>query len=255
MGVVKICKQKSAKVPFYVRNAGMNLYSLEELAYYLYENIYLVDHTTIGERLYAWLEQEAGYKVLAERLRADEKTGVHVYHQLMTILRFSEYYQEQELEALSERLKLMSGMQEQERMKYRADELMENRSFWAAVSEYEKILAIRQNSKLSVEFYAKVWNNLGCCYGRMFLFKKAAFCYDMAYQFQKTSEYQRLALCARELSKQIMAEEESMLTDAQTGKLQEMVQEELERIRRRSQEENETADKIQKLREWEKHYK
>ena len=40
MGIVKICVHELAKNPYYVESTGLHLYSLEELAYYLYENIY-----------------------------------------------------------------------------------------------------------------------------------------------------------------------------------------------------------------------
>ena len=43
MGTVKICAHEMAKTPYFVEAAGIHLYSVEELAYYLYENIYLVD--------------------------------------------------------------------------------------------------------------------------------------------------------------------------------------------------------------------
>ena len=85
-------------------------------------------------------------------------------------------------------------------MKYKADELLQNENYWAAIVEYERILSIRQNSKLKVDFYAKVWNNLGGCYARLFLFEKAASCYENAYQFQKISEYKEKAHYARKIA-------------------------------------------------------
>ena len=43
MGLVSICKYKRTKTPFFVEQAGLNLYSLEELAWFLYHNICLFD--------------------------------------------------------------------------------------------------------------------------------------------------------------------------------------------------------------------
>ena len=200
MGAVRLCVHKVARNPYFVEATGIHLFSIEELAYYLFENIYLVDERVISEKLQSWIEWELELPVLAEKLRAGKNTGTHVYNQVMTILQEAYYYSEKELFDLSEKIKSISGLQTQERMKFKADELMQNENYWAAVNEYERVLSIRQNSRLSVEFYARVWNNLGGCYARLFLFEKAAVCFENAYQFQKITEYQERAEYARKLS-------------------------------------------------------
>ena len=194
MGTVKICAHEMAKTPYFVEAAGIHLYSIEELAYYLYENIYLVDDMMMEEKLYSWIEMELGMRTLAEKLRGG-----------------SGYYSEKEFNELSEKIKEISLLQAQERMKYKADELAQNENYWAAILEYERLLSIRQNSRLTVEFYAKVWNNLGGCYARLFLFEKAAACYESAYQFQKISEYKEKAYYARKLANYGQDEPEELL--------------------------------------------
>ena len=200
MGTVRLCVHELAKTPFWMETTGIHIFSIEELAYYLYENIYLIDERMIDEKLYDWIERELGMKSLAERLQKGRSTGTHVYNQVMNILQASEYYTEKELNDLSEKIKTISGMQEQERMKYKGDELAQNKNYWGAINEYEKLLSIRQNSKLSMEFYGNVWNNLAACYGKLFLFEKAASCYENAYQYQKNSEYRERAYYARKLA-------------------------------------------------------
>lgn len=211
MGTVKICAHEMAKTPYFVEAAGIHLYSVEELAYYLYENIYLVDDLMMEEKLYSWIEMELGMRTLAEKLRGGNGTGHHVYNQVMVILKHSGYYSEKEFNELSEKIKEISSLQTQERMKYKADELAQNENYWAAILEYERLLSIRQNSRLTVEFYAKVWNNLGGCYARLFLFEKAAVCYENAYQFQKISEYKEKAYYARKLANYGQEDAEELL--------------------------------------------
>lgn len=211
MGTVKLCVHELAKTPYFVEATGISVYSIEELAYYLYENIYLIDERLMEEKLYTWIERELEMEALAERLRNGKTAGNHVYNQAMTILKASEYYSEEELKELSEKIRTISGLQTQERMKYKADELLQNKNYWAAIVEYERILSIRQSSKLKVDFYAKVWNNLGGCYARLFLFEKAAVCYENAYQFQKISEYKEKAHYARQLAGYGQSESEELV--------------------------------------------
>ena len=213
MGLVKLCIHKTVKTPYYAETTGIHLYSMEELAYYLYENIYLIDERIVEEKLYSWIERELELPALAEKLRSGTDTGNHVYNQVMTILQASEYYSEEELAAFSEKIKTISGLQAQERMKYKADEMLQNENYWAAINEYERILSIRQSSRLSVEFYANVWNNLAVCYARLFLFEKAAACFENAYQFEKLSEYKEKAYYARKLAAGGMKEEAEELID------------------------------------------
>ena len=42
-----LCQVKRAKNPYYISNISTNIYSIEELCYYLYHNIYLLDETII----------------------------------------------------------------------------------------------------------------------------------------------------------------------------------------------------------------
>lgn len=212
MGTVKRCIHPMAKVPYRTETTGIHLYSIEELAYYLYKNIYFIDDRALGEKLYLWIEKELKMPELAKELRNDAKeNSSHEYGQVLRILKESDYYSEEELAVFAEKIKKIEGLQTQERMKYKADELLQNENYWAAVTEYEKILSIRQNIRLSVEFYGKVWNNLGTAYAGLFLFEKAASCFENAYQFQKLSEYQKKAEYARRLSNYGKSDAEQLL--------------------------------------------
>ncbi len=221
MGSVKLCVHKIAKTPYLVEATGIYLFSIEELAYYLYENIYLVDDCFVEEKLYSWIENELEMPNLAEKLRMGRNTGNHVYNQVMTILQVADYHSKEELFKVSEKIASISGLQTQERMKYKADDLMQNENYWAAITEYERVLSIRQNSRLSVGFYAKVWNNLGGCYARLFLFEKSAECYDNAYQFQKIAAYKERAEYARKLNEYSKGQSEDILKqlEAKCGKM------------------------------------
>lgn len=254
MGAVKICVHKTAKTPYFVEATGVHLFSIEELAYYLNENLYLIDDRIVNEKLYSWIEWELELPKLAEKLRAGRSTGSHVYNQMMTILQAADYYSEKELVELSEKTKSISHLQTQERMKYKADELMQNENYWAAINEYEKILNIRQSSRLSVEFYARVWNNLAGCYARLFLFQKAAICFESAYQFQKIPEYRERAYYARKLDMFVNGEKEQILEKYLSEEFIFCTEQELKELKKKSMQECETATLEKLLKNWEKNY-
>ena len=185
MGAVLICEQEQAKTPYYIESMGIRLYSMEELAYFLYQNIYLVDKRMLGVRLWDWIRTEIGNGELAERLKKGFEAGSSLQNMVLTILRSIHYYTPEELEQLSAKMKILNTYQEQERLKLRADEYFINGNYQAAVYEYEKILNIRQSERLGVDFYAHVWNNLGVCLTRLFLFGRAAKAFRTSYQYRK----------------------------------------------------------------------
>lgn len=185
MGAVIICRQELAASPYYIESMGIRIYSMEELAYFLYENIYLVDKKMLGERLWEWLRTEMHNPDLADRLQKGTEAGGSLQNMVMTILRSVNYYSQEELTQLTAKMKVLNTYQEQERLKLRADEYFVGGHYQAAICEYEKILDIRQSERLGVEFYAHVWNNLGVCCCRLYLFGRAAGAFRTSYQYQR----------------------------------------------------------------------
>ena len=82
----------------------------------------------------------------------------------------------------------------------RADELLKNRNEWAAMEEYRHILKMHQNHSLGTAFYGAVWNNLGVCYVRQFLFSQAVTCFEKAYEYRREEEILKQAELARKLA-------------------------------------------------------
>lgn len=200
MGLVTICKYKRTRVPFYVEQAGLNLYSLEELSWFLYHNICLADRSLMDERMCRWIADEIGYPELAARIRNGIASGTNFQNLILSVVGAADLFSNQELTMLGERLKGLGSLQEQERLKMRADELLDNRNEWAAMEEYRHILRMHQNNRLGMEFYAAVWNNLGVCYARQFLFEEAADCFETSYEYAPDEKVMEQADLARKLS-------------------------------------------------------
>ena len=200
MGLVTICKYNRTAQPFYIRQAGINLYSLEELAWFLYHNICLADRQLFDDRLCRWLSEEAGCRDLARRIQNGIASGSSFQNLVLSVVGAADMYDKKELSELGERLKGLGSLQEQERLKLRADELLDNHNEWAAMQEYRHILRMHQNSRLGMTFYGAVWNNLGVCYARQFLFGEAADCFETSCEYAPDEEVERQAELARQLA-------------------------------------------------------
>ena len=183
MALVTICKYRRAKTPYFLEQAGLNMYCLAEPQMF-------------DDRLCRWLEEEIGSSELARRIRNGKESGTNFQNLVISIVGAVDLFTNQELAELGEQLKSLGTMQEQERLKLRADGLLNSRNEWAAAEEYRRILRMHQNTRLGVEFYAAVWNNLGICYVRQFLFERAVECFETSMQFaphEDTRKYRELA--------------------------------------------------------------
>ena len=200
MGLVTICKYNRTSAPFYIRQAGINLYSLEELAWFLYHNICLADRQLFDDRLCRWLSEEAGCKDLARRIQNGVAAGEGFQTLVLSVGGAADMYDSRDLSELGERLKSLGSLQGQERLKMRADELLDTRSEWGAMEEYRHILRMHQNNRLGMAFYGAVWNNLGVCYARQFLFREAADCFETSCEYAPDEAVERQAELARQLA-------------------------------------------------------
>lgn len=219
MGLVTVCKYQRTKTPLFIEQAGVNLYSLEELSYFLYQNICLLDSRFFNERLCRWLLEEIDCKELAEQIRKGIAVGTDVHRLVVLTVKEAGIFSEAELKELAARMERLGSLKEQERLKLRADELLKNQNEWAAIEEYQHILKMHQNHQLGTAFYGAIWNNLGVCYARQFLFEQAAECFDTAYEYQPLEEIAKQGELARTLMKGLPSE--ALERVKAEGKLQE----------------------------------
>ena len=54
MGSLILCHSKRAKRPYEISRVHMRIYTIEELCYYLCNNLYLIDYTIMNRRLCDW---------------------------------------------------------------------------------------------------------------------------------------------------------------------------------------------------------
>ena len=69
MGQVILCCGAYAKHPFFLKEECLNLYSAEELCYYVFENSYLLDDSFVSEKLADFIQTELKLPELADQTR------------------------------------------------------------------------------------------------------------------------------------------------------------------------------------------
>jgi hypothetical protein len=180
-----LCQIKRAKVPYYIESISTNIYSIEELCYYLYNNVYLIDSTIINEHLCDWIKEELGliklYTRLYEHLEQEQGIGNFV----LSILKEINYLSYSEIQRLQGVIVQIEAQPLESRLKLKADYLINNEMYTNAIQSYHSILKESKNPDLPNHFYASVWSNMGCAYAKLYLFKEAANCFKEAFQIER----------------------------------------------------------------------
>jgi len=184
MNTIALCTIHTEK-PFYIKEINKNIYSIEELGYYLYNYLYLIDDQFFGDSLIDYIEHELNNKTIASGLRQIIENRGALGEKISFVIKNCGYYTEKEAEKLENHLVMLSSKTATERVKAKADILMENEKFNMAINYYNSILTKAVNNELDDDFYGDVYNNLGVAYARLFEYNQAVVAFRMAYRLNK----------------------------------------------------------------------
>ncbi len=200
MSNVILCQGTYATTPYFITEACVHIFSIEELCFYIYNNAFLLDDSFVGEKLADWIENELKLNKVSATLR----TVIDKPKALENLVRILNneigYYTEDEWSTLIGDISNNSRMSLDTRKKVRADGLLDSGRYVKAMEEYEGILCnlTDNNSQL----VAGIYHNLGVCAAKLFLFDKAAVFFEKAYEtYANTESYQEM-LWALKLSMQ-----------------------------------------------------
>ena len=97
MGSLILCHDKHATHPYEITRIHCKIFTLEELCYYLCNNLYLIDYTIMNQQLLSWLEEELEMTELAGQLRDVIRLKGSVEKFVLTILKASKIYREPDM--------------------------------------------------------------------------------------------------------------------------------------------------------------
>ena len=157
MGSLILCHKKKAKHPYEISRIHTRISTLEELCYYLCNNLYLIDYTIMNEQLCRWIADELEMQDLAVKLVELIRNHGSVEKFVVLVLH-------------------------EERQKYKADKLMESGELESAILVYMSIVNGEKDDSVDKRFYGRVSACLAGAYGRAFLYEESARMYEKAYK-------------------------------------------------------------------------
>ncbi len=196
MGELFICNEPIAALPYYIEGISWNVYSLEELCYYIENNTYLLEKDFMTEELCTWIGKEVKNLTLAEQLRDIMHMDGRLSEFVLTLLVECGYCPK---ETIKEIVRIVQEMEEKsdfECNKVRADRLMDKEKYLSSIYEYKRLLDSNEAGEQSKELLGNIWHNLGTAYARLFLFQEAIHCYEKAYELNENPESVKECLMA-----------------------------------------------------------
>lgn len=141
-----LCQVKRAKLPYYIENISTNIYSIEELCFYFYHNIYLLDSTILNEELCFWIRDQLGLKKLADNLYKHlDDNDMKVGDFILPVFKEINYLSLEEFRKLNQQIQQLAKEPEVLRQKRKGDYLMEHGKYVNAIKVYQK--ALRQETE------------------------------------------------------------------------------------------------------------
>ncbi len=198
MGRVILCETTPATTSYIFPNTKIEVFSYEELCFYLYNNIALISEEYIGVPMFNWIENELHLGELADRLRElKEKATTDLTDLLTAILTFKEYYTIPEVKEFILQLERMKGLTQPQFRKLQADGFLRYHKYLKALAIYDEILEQypdMQNDKL----LGAIYHNKAVALAHNFELKEATEAYLKAYELTGNSGsiYEYLLLMA-----------------------------------------------------------
>lgn len=155
------CHGKVAEVPYKMPYTGAKVYSLEELCYYIGNNIYTITEDFFTKPLVLWLREQVDQKTLADKLDTMITNGNKLKDLVVTILCACDYYKEGEIRELIRVIDEIVSLPLHEKKKIRADNYMRAGLYARSVVAYRKLLNGAYAVNFTPEAYGNILHNQG----------------------------------------------------------------------------------------------
>lgn len=191
---------RRAEKPYYMERFYVNLYSVEELCFLFVDRAELLDGDIIQRELVRWLDEECGLGDLAHELDAliNRKGSTAAY--VGAVLEYVNLYPADVIQRTEEIVRGNEGLSPYERQKAKADYLLGEKRYLAALQQYQNLAhTVPDSEKLLL---AKLYHNMGAACAGMFLYGQAAEWFQKAYEIDGKREGLAMYLAALRMGQQ-----------------------------------------------------
>lgn len=203
MGKLIQCSSPLALTPYHFRLTDTNVYSMEEVCYYIWHNIYMIQEEVFDREFVMWIEKELHMEETSHKLACLIQDHKNLKDIVVTICCSCDYYDEEEINALIRLMDEIEQMPAYARKKHKGDTYLDCHSYEKALEEYEKVFESDEILHAEKEAYGSIFHNMGVAYSNLAEFRKAAEYFLKAYEQNKKDASLSQGLFALRLSKDV----------------------------------------------------
>lgn len=181
MGII-LSKTKESKTPYVIKKTGVRIYSVEELCYYICNNIYLIDKDFFSRGLIDYLKNELKLVSIAQGIDNLVLKKAEVHEIVSFLLRNVDYYGVAKITEVVRVSADMSSKDETGRYMAMAGDYLKNNCVRRAIDDYKKAILSTDDDKVrAVAYY-----NIGVAHAKLFDYKKAFAYFHESYEIEKS---------------------------------------------------------------------
>lgn len=188
MGKLIQCSSILAKKPYLFPMTKTRVYSIEEVCYYVRNNIYMMQEEVFDLSFATWLREELGMEETAAKLENMRKDHNNLKDIVVTLCCSCDYYTEEQIDELIAIMDETQDLSQWGKRKIKADNYLKCGSLEQARKEYEGILKCDDMLHASQEDYGRVYHSLGVVCASLGEFKQAAAHFQKAYEKNRKIE-------------------------------------------------------------------
>ena len=188
MGKLIQCCSKIAKNPYCFPMTKTNVYSIEEVCYYIRHNIYMMQEEIFDEEFVQWLRNELEMEVTADKLESMRRDHDNLKDIVVTLCCSCDYYSEEEINQLIDIMDETQNLSSRGRRRIKADSFLKTGSLERARKEYEAILRSDDMRNASQDDYGVIFHSLGVAYAGLGELRPAAQAFQKAYKLNEKME-------------------------------------------------------------------
>lgn len=188
MGKFILCAGPLAKEPYHFALTNTNVYSLEELGYYLYHNIYTISLRTFDQAFFKWVAFELKREDLAEKWKKICEVSSDIKDIVVSILCATDYFTKLEIESLIKTVDRINGLLPVQRKKMEADNYLKYEEYEKALQVYKEIVMSDSAKQLSAVDFGNMLHNMAVIHVQLKAFEQAEREFKQAYSLNQNEE-------------------------------------------------------------------
>lgn len=156
-----LAKGRVAGKPYTMPYTRKKIYSVEELCYYIYNNIYSINEDFFQPSLPVWMKEELDLPELADKMEHMIEDEHGLKDLVVTALCGCDYYQEKEIRQIVKILDEINNLPLFRKKKIKADNYLRAGRYGRSLMEYRKLLRGSFAVNFTPEEYGDILHNQG----------------------------------------------------------------------------------------------